>query len=230
MPSNCTTCGEPIPESATSCLTCGAAAPEAFWAEVGANGFGPGYVVKVDTPVLPSAGPLPRLPVRVSSAAVSRPGIKGLQAVSVNHCLNCRREREGKFYFFTVRRRQEAAAILQEESGFICNKCARRHLGLDPLDLWAKILIGAFLGLFGILLLLRLRLLFLPIAVLLITVGYLGRLFRRLRYCQQELYLYDSTATCRVTQLAIRLRKVEIAQSLHQLESDVIFVAGPRVG
>jgi hypothetical protein len=170
------------------------------------------------------------LPVRVSSAAVSRPGIKGLQAVSVNHCLNCRREREGKYYYFTVRRRQEADVILQEESGFICNKCARRHLGLDPLDLWAKILFGAFLGLVGILFFLRLHRLFLPIAVLLITAGNIGRLFRRLRYCQQELYLYDSTAICRVTQLAIRPRKVEIAQNLHQLEADVVFVAGPRVG
>jgi hypothetical protein len=172
--------------------------------------------------------------VSVSSAAVapvSKPVTKVFQAVSVNHCLNCRREREGKFYFFTVRRRQEAArAILQKESGFICNKCARRHLGLDPLDLWAKILIVAFLGLFGILFLLKLRRLFLPIAVFLITVGNLGRLFRRLRYCQQELYLYDSTATCRVTQLAIRLRKVEIVQNLHQLEADVVFVAGPDIG
>src|SRR5262249_38680571 len=129
MPTNCPTCGEPIPESATSCLTCGGAVPEAFWAEVGAHGFAPGDNIKVDTPVLPPVVTLPRMEERALTSEISKPRANAFQAVSVNRCLNCRRERVGKFYFFAIRPRQDAVtAILQEESGFICNRCPRRHL------------------------------------------------------------------------------------------------------
>jgi hypothetical protein len=80
-------------------------------------------------------------------------------------------------------------------------------------------------GFAGLLLLLSLRFVFLPIAVLILTLGALGRLWRKSSYAKREMYLYDPMAERLLTGLAIRLRKNDILNALGLSQSEVLFLS-----
>jgi hypothetical protein len=115
--------------------------------------------------------------------------------------------------------------IVHWEGAFICHRCARDFLDLNPWDLWAKVVIIGSLGFVGTFLLLALRRLILPIVVLVTTLGSLSRTFKKLSYAHRKQYLYDSWAVRQITKMAIGLCRDEVLKRLGLSESNTVLVS-----
>jgi hypothetical protein len=183
----------------------------------------PGFTGKLDPalpPLQPAQGGQADQPLVTSSGFQS----DRRRMVFCNRCLRCREQAEGMAYDFAVVHRQgDESRVIQQETTFICNRCAEARLRRRA---WLLLLTGVPVGLLaaGKLFALTARvwlyanplrrgyfptvgLLFLVSLGLLVLTGLLVRLaWRHLRWVRGKGYQHERFPDPVVTRMAIELR------------------------
>jgi hypothetical protein len=204
------------------------------------SGCQPGNTVKLDPPS-PPLQPAGDAHADLRLAGSSGFAANGRRKVFRSRCLRCREQGEGMVYRFAVVHTQgRESRVIQEETAFLCNRCAEARLRRRA---WLVLLTGVPLGLLasGGVFALAARVwlcanpwrrgyvptaavLFLGSLGLLVVMGLLGQLAcRHLRWVSAQGYQQERFPDPAVTRLAIALRKKKILSRLPFPEASVRF-------
>jgi hypothetical protein len=142
-------------------------------------------------------------------------------------CLACKRcRRPGRIYFFYAAHVQGLAyQVVHQEGVFICHRCVKDHLDLSAWWIVCHMILVAGFGFVAMVFLAVLRLPFVPLAALVITVLRLVRHARRLNISVRKLYLVDSYAAHLVTRWAIQMRRQAVLKTLALPEIQIVFLS-----
>jgi hypothetical protein len=187
-----------------ACAACGADAVPPL--QPGGDGaqYKPGYVIRLEGPPPPAAPPAPP-----------------------DCCLLCNRTgRPGRIYFFYAAQVQGMVyQVVHQEGVLICHRCAENHLGLNAWRIVGTMLLVGVGGLVVALFLAGLGKTITAAVLGLMTLGFLGRLGRRLQVSRQKPYRVNSFAAHVVTRLAIQLRRQAVLRALALPEMQVVFLS-----
>jgi hypothetical protein len=119
-----------------------------------------------------------------------------------------------------------AYQVVHQEGVFVCNRCAADHLGLNVWCILCRMLLVTVIGFVSMVILAALSRVFLPLAMLIMTVVRLGRDARLLGASAGKPYLVESGAAHLVTRWAIQMRRQEVLRGLSLPGTQVVFLSG----
>lgn len=221
MSSLCPTCGALLDAARQNCPTCGMEVTQSDAgkhfdvSQLAANLIESEHGTQR---LIPSGGRLPQPPIAAGPSKI------GIAVPPPDVCVKCHTRSEGKIYRFSARLTQGVTSeIVHTEGVLICHTCAEHTLDISPKTLWARIPVVGLLGSVGVFAFIALGRIVLPVVVFSLTVGWLARDIKMLRYCHRKLYLCDGRAERILARMAIELRKKDVLKGLHLPASDVVF-------
>jgi hypothetical protein len=114
--------------------------------------------------------------------------------------------------------------VAHQEGTFVCHRCAATWLGLDPWELWTKVLILCPLGFLCSLILVCFHLRTLSVILLLLTLRGLRKALAGLKEVRRQLRGDESSADQEISRKAIRLRREKVLQGLALVGLPLVFL------